>query len=144
MPRYLMIVALLVMGVALATPASRAVADSAPAGAKVYFVNIKDGDTVQSPFVVQFGLDGMKIAKAGINLPGTGHHHLLIDRELTEEDHGYAIPADDHHRHFGGGQTQVELNLEPGTYTLLLVMGNGDHVPFDPILQSDKITITVE
>jgi len=30
-----------------------------PAGATVYFINLKDGDTVTSPFKVQFGLTGM-------------------------------------------------------------------------------------
>lgn len=144
MPRHLILAALLGVLTAFATPAPDAVAGSAPPGAKVYFVNLKDGDTVKSPFLVQFGLDGMRVAKAGMNIPGTGHHHLLINRELTDEDKGYAIPADDHHRHFGGAQTEVELTLAPGTYTLLLVLGDGDHVPFEPFLQSDKITITVE
>ncbi|MBO6835321.1 MAG: DUF4399 domain-containing protein [Alphaproteobacteria bacterium] len=115
-----------------------------PPGARVFFANLKDGDTVKSPFVVQFGAEGVKVVKAGITLPGTGHHHLLIDRELTDDDKGFSIPADDNHLHFGGAQTEVELSLPPGQYTLQLVFGDGDHVPYDPMLTSERITITVE
>lgn len=119
-------------------------AEAPPEGSRVFFVDLKDGDTVESPFLVRFGAEGVKIMKAGITIPGTGHHHLLIDAELTDEDHGFAIPEDDNHRHFGAGQTQVELTLPPGTYTLQLVFGDGDHVPHDPMLTSDRITITVK
>src|ERR1700732_3620607 len=75
-----------------------------PAGAKVYFINLKDGAEVTSPFLVQFGLSGMGVAPAGVEKPNTGHHHLLIDAPvLTEEQLKEPIPADDSHRHFGGG-----------------------------------------
>lgn len=121
-----------------------AAAESPPDGARIFFVDLKDGDTVSSPFLIRFGAEGVKVVRAGINLPRTGHHHLLIDAELTDEDHGFAIPEDAHHRHFGAGQTEVELTLPPGTYTLQLVFGDGDHVPYDPMLSSDRITITVE
>src|SRR3979490_3640911 len=79
-----------------------------PAGAKIYFINLKDGDTVSSPFLVQFGLSGMGVAPAGVEKPNTGHHHLLIDAAaLTEEKMKEAIPPDDNHKHFGGGQTET-------------------------------------
>src|SRR5271169_3329535 len=58
----------------------------APAGASVYFINIKDGDTVTSPFKVQFGLIGMGIAPAGVERPNTGHHHLLVDTTLSPDE----------------------------------------------------------
>jgi hypothetical protein len=56
-----------------------------PAGAAVYFINLKDGDTVTSPFKVQFGLSGMGIAPVGVQNERTGHHHLLIDTKLSNE-----------------------------------------------------------
>lgn len=37
-----------------------------PSGAKVYFINLKDGQEVSSPFLVQFGLSGMGVAPAGV------------------------------------------------------------------------------
>jgi hypothetical protein len=57
---------------------------------------------------------------------------------------GYGLPADDNHRHFGGGQTEVTLDLPAGTHTLQLVLGDMNHVPHDPPVTSEVITITVE
>ena len=115
-----------------------------PAGAAVYFINLKDGDTVTSPFKVQFGLTGMGIAPAGSQTPNTGHHHLLIDTQLSPEQMKEAIPADAQHRHFGGGQTEVALTLPPGQHTLQLVLGDGAHVPHNPPVVSPVIKVTVK
>ncbi|GEQ96409.1 rod shape-determining protein RodA [Iodidimonas gelatinilytica] len=111
---------------------------------RAYIVNLEDKQTVTSPVLVIFGLENMGVAPAGVDKPGTGHHHLLINAELSDEDMAYSIPADDQHKHFGGGQTQTTLDLEPGTYTLQLVMGDANHVPLDPPVMSEKITITVK
>jgi hypothetical protein len=113
-------------------------------GAKVFFVNIKDGDTVKSPFKVEFGLTGMTIAKAGDQTPGTGHHHLLIDTTLQGTQLSEPIPADATHRHFGGGQTEATVELPPGKHTLQLVLGDWSHVPHQPPVMSAPITVTVE
>ena len=116
---------------------------SAP-GAQVYFINLKNGNAVSSPLLVQFGLSGMGIAPAGVQKPNTGHHHLLIDTELTRGQMDYAIPSDDNHLHFGGGQTEVLLKLKPGKHTLQLVLGDWSHVPHNPPVMSEKITIYVD
>jgi len=115
-----------------------------PAGAKVYIINPKDGAEVESPFLVQFGLTGMGVAPAGVEKPNTGHHHLLIDTRLTEEQMKEPIPADDTHKHFGGGQTEAILTLPPGQHTLQLVLGDWTHVPHVPPVMSEPITITVK
>ena len=116
-----------------------------PEGAKVYFINLKDGDTVTSPFLVQFGLSGMGVAPAGVEKPNTGHHHLLIDAPaLTEEQLKEPIPADDNHRHFGGGQTEAMVTLPEGKHTLQLVLGDWTHIPHVPPVLSEPITITVQ
>ena len=112
--------------------------------AKVYFVNLKNGATVTSPFKVEFGISGMKIAKAGTYEPGTGHHHLLIDTKLGKADLANPIPSDAQHIHFGGGQTETTLTLPPGKHTLQLVLGDGNHVPHKPPVMSKVITITVK
>src|SRR6202041_3771012 len=114
-----------------------------PAGAKVYFINLKDGAEVTSPFLVQFGLSGMGVAPAGVEKPNTGHHHLLIDTTLTPEQAKEPIPADDRHLHFGGGQTETMLTLSPGRHTLQLVLGDWSHVPFNPPIVSPVITVDV-
>lgn len=115
-----------------------------PPGAAVYFINLKDGDTVTSPFKVQFGLTGMGVAPAGSQTPNTGHHHLLIDTQLSPDQMKQPIPADVQHRHFGGGQTEVVLTLPPGQHTLQLVLGDGAHIPHEPPVVSPVIKLTVK
>ena len=122
-----------------------------PEGAKLYFVNLSDGDSVSSPVTIQFGLSGMGVAPAGVSeKENVGHHHLLVNRApLGEGPDGadeweYGLPADDNHIHFGGGQTEVTLDLPAGTHTLQMVLGDHSHVPFGPDLATNVISITVE
>jgi hypothetical protein len=115
-----------------------------PAGAKVYIINLKDGATVKSPFLVQFGLSGMGVAPAGVEKPNTGHHHLLIDTTLTAEELKGAIPADDTHKHFGAGQTEAMVALPKGKHTLQLVLGDWSHIPHAPPVMSSPISVLVE
>jgi hypothetical protein len=135
--------AALVVVTALAATAVSAETPSPP-GAAVYFINLKDGDTVTSPFKIQFGLTGMGVAPAGSQTPNTGHHHLLIDTQLSAEQMKQPIPVDAQHRHFGGGQTEVVLTLPPGPHRLQLVLGDGAHVPHEPPVVSPVINITVK
>lgn len=132
--------------------ASPAFAQGTPSseGAELYFIGLENGATVSAPVTVRFGLRGMGVAPAEVEREGTGHHHLLLNRpplgegELGAEEFTLAIPADDNHRHFGGGQTEVTLDLPPGEHTLQLVLGDHGHVPHDPPVVSEVITITVE
>lgn len=110
---------------------------------RAYFVNLANGDSVRTPFRVVFGLSGMGVAPAGVDASNTGHHHLLIDATLSAEERAYAIPADDNHVHFGGGQTEAVLTLPPGEHTLQLVLGDRGHTLFNPSVESEVITINV-
>lgn len=109
---------------------------------ELYFIAPADGETLKSPVRVVFGLRGMGVAPAGVDVKNTGHHHLLIDTGLP----GLMtpIPANAQHRHFGGGQTETVLELAPGEHTLQLLLGNYLHIPHDPPVYSEKITITVK
>ena len=131
--------------VLLCLPGLAAAADmksKSPAGARVYFIDPADGATVPTTFDVKFGLLGMGVAPAGADIKNTGHHHVLID--VTElPDTGKPLPASEQVKHFGGGQTETRLTLEPGVHTLQLLLGNYAHVPHDPAVLSAKITITV-
>ncbi len=112
-----------------------------PPGAAVYFVDIKNGDTVSAKFVVHFGLRNMGVAPAGSDRENAGHHHLLIDTPLpplTEP-----IPSDFNHLHFGAGQTEAEVTLKPGEHTLQLLLGDKNHIPHKPPLMSPQIKIIV-
>lgn len=117
-----------------------AVAETAHAEDKVFFIEPKDGATVTSPFLVQFGVEGLKVAPAGEVVPGTGHHHLIInDGPLPI---GTVIPMDDTHKHFGKGQTETELTLPPGDYTLTLQFADGTHHSYGPALsQTIKVHV---
>jgi len=114
-----------------------------PADAKVYFINLKNGQKVKSPFLVQFGLSGMGVAPAGVEKPNTGHHHLLVDTTLTGDQLKAPIPADDTHKHFGGGQTETMVTLPKGKHTLQLVLADWTHIPHVPPVMSQVITIKV-
>ena len=115
-----------------------------PAGAEVYFIAPNDGAKVHSPFTVKFGLKGMGIAPAGIKFDNTGHHHLLVDTDISELNLDAPMPATDKILHFGKGQTETSLTLAPGKHTLQLVFADYLHQSFDPPLISKKITITVD
>lgn len=117
---------------------------AAPPNAVVYFISPKDGDTVSSPFKVQFGLSGMGVAPAGVDKPNTGHHHLIIDVTLSPAELKEPIASDTKHVHFGGGQTETMVTLPPGKHTLQLVLGDWSHIPFDPPIMSPVITVTVK
>jgi hypothetical protein len=113
-----------------------------PEGARVYFVSPADGDTVSSPVRIEFGIDGMSVVPAGDMTEHSGHHHLIVDADLP--DPGMPIPADANHIHFGDGSTSTELTLEPGEHTLQLILGDHLHIPHEPPVTSEPITITVE
>jgi hypothetical protein len=117
---------------------------AAPAGAEVYFISPHDGDKITGPVTVRFGLKGMGIAPAGIKFDNTGHHHLLVDTDVSELKLDAPVPATDKILHFGKGQTETTLTLTPGKHTLQLVFADYLHQAFDPVLQSQKITITVK
>ncbi|MBI1384868.1 MAG: DUF4399 domain-containing protein [Rhizobiales bacterium] len=116
----------------------------APEGASVYFIGLADGDTVTSPLVIRFGLKGMGVAPAGVEKEKTGHHHLIIDETVEGDELLESLPADDNHKHFGGGQTEATITLASGRHTLQLVVGDHNHIPHNPPIMSERITITVK
>ncbi|MGB5626275.1 MAG: DUF4399 domain-containing protein [Woeseiaceae bacterium] len=113
-----------------------------PDGARVFFISPADGDTVSNPVRIEFGIEGMSVTKAGDDQPNSGHHHLVIDTDLP--DLALPIPADANYVHFGDGRTVTEITLEPGQHSLRMLLGDHLHIPHDPPVFSDPITITVE
>lgn len=133
------IVRALFAGIALAALSLGAQAEEA----KAYIISPAHGETVTSPVTVKFGLKGKGVAPAGIEADNTGHHHLLIDVDQLP-DLDKPIPSDEQHVHFGGGQTETTIELEPGEHTLQLLLGDHLHVPHESPVTSRPITITVE
>jgi len=122
-------------------PAATMPRKTSPQGAMVYIISPENGEEVQSPVTVVFGIKGAGIAPAGIDLPNTGHHHLIVDSELASM--ATPIPADAQHIHFGGGQTEATVELSAGEHVLQLALGDYLHIPHDPPLLSDPVTVQV-
>ena len=135
-------IALVMAALLLSLPAAADQRTPAPEGARLYFISPADGETVHSPVKVRFGAQGIGVAPAGLEAADTGHHHLIVDGELPPLDR--PIPSDATYRHFGGGQTETTIDLEPGEHTLQLLMGDHMHVPHRPVVASPRITIMVE
>jgi hypothetical protein len=112
-----------------------------PPGAKVYFVGLANGATLPPKTTIRFGLSNMGVAPAGVERANTGHHHLLIDTNLPSLDD--PIPNDFNHLHFGAGQTEATVTLSPGRHTLQLLLGDENHVPHNPPVMSQPITVNV-
>lgn len=128
---------------ASAPPPAAPTRKPAPAGAMAYIIEPTDGARVSSPVRVVFGLKGFGVAPAGVDRNDAGHHHLLVDAGMPA-NLALPIPNDEQHRHFGGGQTEVELTLPPGRHTLQMVVGDHLHIPHDPPIASSVVTIEVE
>ena len=112
-----------------------------PEGAKAYFIDLKDGDTVKSPLLIRFGLtEQMGIAPALADWPDTGHFHLIIDSKTPNPDR----PISNKHLHLHKGQTEAIVELKQGRHTLQIVMGDYSHIPHDPPVMSEQITINIE
>jgi hypothetical protein len=125
-------------GIAVAAGA----AEPAPPGARAYVIWPKNGQVIKGgKFWLRMGLQNAGIAPAGIRKPGTGHHHVVIDSDLPPA--GEPIPNNRNNLHFGAGQTEARIELPPGRHTLQLVLGDAEHIPFDPPIVSERITIIV-
>ncbi|MCC5918290.1 MAG: DUF4399 domain-containing protein [Cryomorphaceae bacterium] len=111
-----------------------------PEGAKVYFVNLQDGDEVTSPFNVTMGVEGMELHPAGDLIQHSGHHHIIINGEFYEV--GETIPMDEMNLHYGDAQEEAELELAPGDYVLTMQYANGHHQSYGEQM-SAKVMITV-
>jgi hypothetical protein len=106
----------------------------------VAFLEPADGATVGSPFKVRFAVDGMEVKPAGDIVANSGHHHLLINAEPIKA--GESVPFDATHLHFGKGQTETEVKLPPGQYTLTMQFANGAHQSYGaPMSKTIKITV---
>jgi hypothetical protein len=146
---------LVVGGACIHTAASAATAVPAPSEVHVHpwvvppvnlqpgawFTNLKDGDTVQSPFVAKFGLSMRGLVPAGKTAGRAGHHHLLINQPLPM-DFTRPLPFTDQYIHFGQGQMEAVLDLKPGTYNLSLLLADQGHIPFFVFSKPMQIQVT--
>lgn len=112
-----------------------------PAGARVFFANLKEGQKVKSPFKVEMGVEGIALDTAGTVKDASGHHHILIN--LDSLSAGTGIPMDSTHLHFGKAQREAEIKLAPGTYKLTLQYADGLHRSYGSKLAT-SVSVTVQ
>ncbi len=125
-------------------------APEVPPAAKVWFVSPEDGAEIKGPAVdgkvkvpVEMGVGGIEVKPAGEAIKGTGHHHIVIDGEPVAA--GVEVPKNDTHIHYGGGQTEAELELAPGEHTLTMQFADGLHISYGEKLSNTiKITVVAE
>src|ERR1051326_2150967 len=97
-----------------------------PEGAKVFFKNLKDNETVSSPVKVKMGVDKMKVDTTGPVVAASGHFHIFIDAEDSLAS-GTVVPKDSTHLHYGKAQTEADVPLTPGKHKLTLQFADGLH-----------------
>lgn len=112
-----------------------------PEGARVFFTNLKDGDKVNSPVHIEFGVEGMEVEPAGQLAQNKGHHHIQVDGSFIER--GKVVPTSETSIHYGKGQTQTQLELSSGAHTLTLQFADGVHQSYGEQM-SATISIVVE
>lgn len=134
----------LLLGASMLATAADLPRTPAPAGAEVFIDSPKDGATVDKTFTVKFGIKGLDLEPIDKQVPGAGHHHLLVDQEVGALNANEAIPATATSIHFGKAQTETELTLTPGKHTLQLVAGDNVHRQFEPTVASKVITVNVK
>lgn len=118
-------------------------ATAPPTAQEAYFTDLQDGAKIETPYLVTFGLSG-GWGLAPITQPVTGkggHHHLLVNRELPL-DFKQALPFNDQYIHFGKGQMESVLTLEPGVYSLRLLLADNKHLPYFVYSKPIKVTVT--
>ena len=113
-----------------------------PANARVFFANLKDGQTVTSPLKIEMGVEAMSVDTAnGILKPASGHHHILVDMDSIKT--GEVIKKDSVHIHFGNAQTSAEIKLPVGKHSLTLQFADAMHRSYGSKLTS-KVTVEVK
>lgn len=97
---------------------------------------IKPGETLS----IDVAVEGLTLVKADGDTSGkTGHLHAFIDKEPVA---GAAIPVGDPTIIHSATSPIAVPGLTPGEHTIWVVVGNGNHVAFTPLV-ADRITVTV-
>ena len=110
--------------------------------AKVKIVAPANGATVSGPVKVVLQATGVEIVPATVERPGTGHHHLFVDHDLTPLDD--TIPRGvTGILHLGRGQTEFVLDsLKPGPHRVIAVVADWKHIPLKPpVIDTVRFTV---
>jgi len=102
-----------------------------------------DGSTVTGPTVTVRLATNVPLVQAGDMTPGTGHHHLFLDGDLSAE--GEPIPTvPGTVVHMGNAASEFTFDaVAPGRHRLIAVVADGAHFPLVPFVV-DTVIFTVQ
>ena len=117
---------------------------------KVFFPNLKEGQTIKLPFILKFGVEGMEVKSAMAVESNVGHHHIIVDHGAIQANTMLPMQKEaEGYFHFGKGQLQDTLSLKkypmltPGMHTITLQFANSMHMSYGPAM-SKTLTINVK
>lgn len=124
----------LVLALSAAALLPSAAQAQARTGAKVRITAPVNGATLHGPVKVTLKATGVEIVPATDERPGTGHHHLFVDRDVTPVND--TIPRGvTGIIHLGRGQTEFVLDsVKPGPHRVIAVVADWKHVPLKPLV----------
>ncbi len=93
--------------------------------ARITFQSPSNGDRIAGGVDLTMVAEGIEIEPAGEVREGAGHFHVIADAGCVEP--GAPIPKDADHVHFGSGAGAGTVYLGPGSHTLCLQVGDGQH-----------------
>jgi len=109
---------------------------------KVYFGNLADGASVESPLKIEMKAENLIVEPSSMGVTeGHGHFHIIVDASIASPSE--PMNKDAQHIHYGNGQSETTLDLPVGKHNLILQFAKGNHVPYDPpVYQEVNITVT--
>jgi hypothetical protein len=118
-------------------------AEDQPSPPTVEIAAPTEGATVLGgPVELRLTVTHLELRPAGTDEPNTGHHHMFVNRDIVAE--GAVIPAEEGVVHLGAAQTfHVFESLEPGTYTVIAVLGDHQHTRIRGA-KTDTVRFTVD
>lgn len=92
---------------------------------------------------VRLQVSGFPIVQAGDMTPGTGHHHLFLDADVSAPTVPVpTVPGSIVHMGDGSAQYTFE-GVAAGQHRLIAVVADGAHVPLQPFVV-DTVVFTVQ
>jgi len=89
-------------------------------------------DIMGNSLTVHLTVSGFPIVQAGDMTPGTGHHHLFLDADVTSPNEPIpTVPGSIVHMGNGASEYTFE-NVPAGQHRLIAVVADGAHVPLRP------------
>ena len=118
-------------------------AEEAAAAGTVTIVTPSEGALINGSTVTVQLSSNVQLLPAGDMTPGSGHHHLYLDADLTGPTEPVpTVPGSIIHMGDASASYVFE-NVPPGEHRIIAVVADGVHVPLQPWVV-DTVTFTVQ